>query len=667
MRKLHLKRILCLLGVCLYVLADVQAQQIDTTSYHQLKGVEVVEKARPSTTREAAPLQVMDRAGIERLGIQDLSEAVKRFSGATVKDYGGIGGLKTVSVRSLGAQHTGVSYDGVAVSDCQSGQVDISRFSLDNLEQLELSVIQNDDIFRTARMLSSSSTLALKTRRPVFDEEDVFHVTAKIRAGSFGLFNPNLRYEQKIGKRWSAVVDGDWQRADGQYEFTLVNGDIVSREKRKNTDVNIGRAELNLYGDLGKGGDLAFKAYYFDSERGLPGSVVLYNDYTGERLWDRNFFAQGHYENKLNDRFSIQGSLRYNWYYNRHEDVNNKYEGGIQISTYYQRETYLTGTALYTPVQNLSFSLAQDLYWNDLNNNFKDCQFPSRLSSLTALSGKYENSRITGIVSLLATYIDERVELGEEPANRKHVSPTASFSWRVLPDANLRVRLSYKDAFRLPTFNDLYYSRIGNTNLKPEKASQYNFGLTWRDRLWFFDSFSVTTDAYYNRVKDKIVAIPTMFIWKMMNLGEVDIKGVDANLQAGLTIKDKYELLLNGAYTFQKAIDITNERDKSYKDQIPYTPRHSGSCSVSLLNPWVNITYSLTASGVRYMNRQNTKENEIDAYVEQNISLNRSFQLKHCSVRLQADIVNVADKQYDIVRYYPMPGRSFRGIISITY
>lgn len=78
MRTLYVKMIVCLVGILLCVPA-VYAQTIDTTAYYQLKGVEVVEKARPSTTREATPLQVMDRAGIERLGIQDLSEAVKRF------------------------------------------------------------------------------------------------------------------------------------------------------------------------------------------------------------------------------------------------------------------------------------------------------------------------------------------------------------------------------------------------------------------------------------------------------------------------------------------------------------------------------------------------------------------------------------------------------------
>ena len=59
-------------------------------------------------------------------------------------------------VRSLGAKHTAVSYDGVTITDAQSGQVDISRFSLDNVEMVSLSIGQSDDIFQTARVYASA-------------------------------------------------------------------------------------------------------------------------------------------------------------------------------------------------------------------------------------------------------------------------------------------------------------------------------------------------------------------------------------------------------------------------------------------------------------------------------------------------------------------------------
>lgn len=244
MRDLYLIRCLCVFSVWLFSLGVAFGQQIDTTAYHELSGVEVVEKVRPSVTREGTPLQIMDRAGIDRLGVQDLSEAVKRFSGVTVQDYGGIGGLKTVSVRSLGAKHTAVSYDGVTITDAQSGQVDISRFSLDNVEMVSLSIGQSDDIFQTARVYASAGALNIQTGKPTFKDKS-FHTYLKVKGGSFGLFNPVLHYDQKLGKRWSASLHGDFVRADGQYPYTLINGELETKEKRRNSDIHAYHLEGN--------------------------------------------------------------------------------------------------------------------------------------------------------------------------------------------------------------------------------------------------------------------------------------------------------------------------------------------------------------------------------------------------------------------------------------
>ena len=220
MHYISIKKRLCLLCVGLFSLVSLSAQ-VDTVNYHSISGVEVTAKARRSTTREATPLQIINKINIERLGIQDLSEAVKHFSGVTVQDYGGIGGLKTVSIRSLGAKHTAVSYDGVAITDAQSGQVDISRFSLDNVNAISLSIGQADDIFQTARMYSSAGALNIQTAAPEFKMK-TFNLFAKMKTGSFGLYNPVVRYEQQLGKRWSASVYSDWTKANGEYGFTFM-------------------------------------------------------------------------------------------------------------------------------------------------------------------------------------------------------------------------------------------------------------------------------------------------------------------------------------------------------------------------------------------------------------------------------------------------------------
>ena len=312
--------------------------------------------------------------------------------------------------------------------------------------------------------------------------------------------------------------------------------------------------------------------------------------------------------------------------------------------------------------------MTTDFSVNTLKNNLPDCPFPTRYTSLSVFAAQYKDSRWTATASLLGTYITENVETGTKPDDRKRLSPALSLSWRVLEEQNIRLRASFKDIFRVPTFNDLYYLRVGNTSLKPERATQYNLGLTWSGQPSSWLSYlNVTADGYYNRVRDKIVALPTLYIWKMMNFGEVSIGGIDANVSAEITCSSAIRLLLQGNYSWQRAIDITDETAKNYKDQIPYTPRHAGSASVSLLNKWVNLSYLLTCAGDRYALPQNIADNRIDRYVEQTISVNREFQLGNCQLRLQGEILNIGNINYEIIKYYPMPGRSFRILVACNF
>ncbi|MDR1937430.1 MAG: TonB-dependent receptor [Tannerellaceae bacterium] len=654
------------LCICLLFPAMAGAQQGDTLMYRELPRVEVVEKARPSVTREGAPLQLLDRSGMERLGMRELSEAVRRFSGVTVKDYGGIGGLKTVSVRSLGSQHTAVSYDGVSITDAQSGQVDISRFTLDNVESVSLSIGQTDDIFQTARNYASAGALRILTQTPRFDARP-FHLEGQVKGGSFGMFASSLRYEQKLGSRYAASLRADWLGADGQYPYTFTNGNIVSRETRKNSDIKSLTTELNLYADWQKQGTLRLKGYAFDSHRGLPGSVILYNDYHTERLRNRNAFLQSVYENRLSRRLTLRTQGKFDYSRTHYQDFHSKYIGGQQTDVYTQREYYASASLLYAPATNLSFSVAEDVFFNTLDATTPFCAFPERFTSLTALAAQFKNTRLTATASLLGTYITEEVKRGNPAADRKRLSPAVSLSYRLFPGENLRLRASFKDIFRVPTFNDLYYDRIGNKDMLSEKAIQYNLGITWSDSFGRLEYVSLTADAYYNRIKDKIIALPTMFIWRMMNMGEVEIRGLDVNLSARISLSSAMHLQADASYTLQKAIDVTRKEAKTYGHQIPYTPEHSGTASLSFGNPWVNISWLLTAVGRRYSLPQNIEANRMDGYVEHQLAFHRTFRLKQGALRLQAEVVNLGDATYDVIRYYPMPGRSFRASITYSY
>lgn len=660
-----------LISACLASFTTVAAQnsrQADTVKSRQLPDVEIVAQQRVAVTRQAAPLQILDSKSIARLGIQDLSEAVRRFSGVTVKDYGGIGGLKTVSIRSLGAHHTAIGYDGVAVSDAQSGQVDISRFTLDNVDVISLSTGQGDEIFQTARIYAAAGALNIKTQKPRFSGDKANIVTAKIKGGSFGMINPVLSYGRKLNGSLSASAYADYMRADSKYPYTLVNGTVITREKRVNSDIGTVRAEGNLYGDFGRrGGSLEAKLYTFHSERGLPGSVNFYNRTATERLWNDNSFVQAKYKNQLSGRFTVQAVAKYAYAWSRYKDVNDKYSAGYQEDRNMQHEYYASAGGLYTPSGALSASLTTDYAHTRLNNNFFNAAQPRRNTSLTAVAVQYKSRLLTATGSLLGTSVSDEVQNGDRPADRRHLSPAIALSWQPSGKNALRLRASYKDIFRVPTFTDLYYLRMGNTGLRPEKTKQYNAGLTWNGNIGSIVRYlSVSADGYFNKVADKIVALPTLYIWRMMNMGEVEIKGADANLSAEIPLHGEINVIVSGSYTYQYAIDVTTPDAKNYRHQIPYTPRHTGNGSVTVETPWINVTCLLTAVGERYALPQNTKVNRIDAYVEQSVSLNRTFKLRRASLRLQGEMLNLADTQYDVIQYYPMPGRSWRLSVALS-
>ena len=157
-------------ALVLTVPASAQTQRTDSVAEDRtLHSITVTDKARSKTISTTAPLHVLDSKDILRLGVTDIADALHRLPGITLRDYGGAGGMKTVAVRGFGAQHTGVSYDGIAMSDCQTGEIDVSRYSLENAENISLSIGDNEDISSlrvtplTPRCCQSQRWLRLQT------------------------------------------------------------------------------------------------------------------------------------------------------------------------------------------------------------------------------------------------------------------------------------------------------------------------------------------------------------------------------------------------------------------------------------------------------------------------------------------------------------------------
>lgn len=620
----------------------------------------------------SAPVRTITAAGIVRSGVGNLDEVLKTFAGISVKDYGGIGGLKTVSVRSLGSQHTAVCYDGIPVSDACCGYVDIGRFNLDNVSFVKVSIGGTDDIFRNARYLTSAGIIEIHSVKPDFCQGPA-QAEARMSVACFGTYMPYVIYRQRLCCGWSLSASANALRSKGDYPFLLHNGSLATDEKRLNSDVSSVNTEINVAGDMGRGGELSAKVFFEDSERGLPGSAVLYTQNPSERLWERSLIVNALYTNRMGRRFKIRAGLGYSRTYNRYLDTDAAYLTP-EDDRYTQQEYSFSAIAQYVPdrhglLKRLRFVLAEDFFVNSLASTIPECQFPVRYTSMTALSARYSAERLTATAGLVGTFAHEAVLRGTPASDRRCLSPYISLSYKVLRKEELRMRLSFKDGFRMPAFNDLYYARVGNASLVPEKALQTNFGLTWSHGIKD-GSVSLTADCYYNMVRDKIVAIPTMFIWKMRNAGKVRMAGTDLSSAVRYPVADGFVFDVSASYSFQYAADVTDQQTKNFGHQIPYTPKHSGCLTAGIGTPWANVSYTMTAVGERYCLAQNIPINRMEPYFDHGISVNHTFMFgrRHrYGLYAGVEVLNIGNSNYEVIRYYPMPGRNWRMTIKINY
>jgi outer membrane cobalamin receptor len=648
-----MKRFLVPVFCLAMVVHPVFAQQ-DTVRSYELPAVEVRSSSGQSSFRTVAPVQMVSIDGLT--GALQVSDAVKHFAGVQVKDYGGVGGLKTVSIRSLGANYTAVAYDGVAVSDYQTGQVDLGRFSLDNVADVRLATGPADDLFQPARNVALGGLIRIETLTFVPSEERREEWKAGVRTGSWQLWNPSLTYSRGLGKRWVGNVSGEYLRSKGDYPFRM-DGEM---RRRRHSEVENWKGEVNVSGRLGLGGRLAVKAYGYDSDRNIPGAVVSYTTYAGERMRDRTAFVQAVYRQVLGDRWWLLSNAKYGWGATRYDHA--LYPD--RASRYDQREAYGNVTLLYRWSERGSVAWANDGSWGGFRAFHANKSYaPSRVVVLSALSGKYEAERWTLYASGLFQATEDGPAGSVGSARGVHGSPSVGGSVQPVGRWPFRLRAGYRNTYRLPTFADIYYPSLPNEGLKPENAHQYNVGVVAVAAAGrMLPVVSVSVDAYYNRVENKIMAIPmsSMALWSVRNYGSVRVRGLDVNGRAEMGIAPGFSASVSGNYTCQ---EVLNERGQVLR----YTPRDFASVLVGLKTRWCDWGYSLVYCGRRYYNETPSAQSVVEGYVDQGFSVNKRIGWGDVVVHLSAECLNFTDRQYEVVHAYPMPGRWFQFGLKIIY
>lgn len=632
-----------------------------------LKEVSVTEQT--VTKQTLLPAQKITAFDFKRYAANNVADAIRNLSGVNIKDYGGVGGLKTVSVRSLGANHTGVFYDGIQINDAQNGQVDLGKLSLNNLAEIVLYNGQPDLLLLPARAYASASVLMINPAKPAVSPQKPIQLTAGVKAGSFGLFEPMLQLDQLISQRWSYKVNAFNTHANGAYKYQVEGDGSTGLATRSNSDINALQTEAAVYYSDKDSSNFNLRVNYYKSERGLPGAVVFYNAYSSQRLWNEDLFLQSKYEKKWKNSLQMLLNTKLSQSYTRYLDPDYLNTAGQLDQLYQQKEYYLAAALAYQLLTDLQVSYSADAAHTALSTSLYQYAYPKRFTLQQVLAAKYQAGRSVFQANVLHTLISETVSRGAAAPSKSVFSPTLLYTVRPFQNNNLQLRAFYKSIFRNPTFNDLYYSRIGEVNLKPEYVQQYNLGITYtRAYTGRLSYVTLTADAYNNRVKDKIIAVPNkdIFSWTMRNLGKVDIRGLDLSAKTKYVLSKQWAALCSINYTYQDAVDITDQTSVVYLNQIPYTPKHTAAFNVGLSHQNIGLYYNQLMSSHRYYLGQNLPDYKVPGFSVADLSFSWRFKCSGVPVSSALEVNNLNNQQYALIRSFPMPGRSYRVSLSIT-
>lgn len=550
-----------------------------------------------------------------------VSDVLLQSPGLHVGDNGGPAGLKTVSLRGLGSAHTAVYVDGVRVGNVQSGQNDLGMLGLENYSSAVVDYAQNSISFKTARPHFGTSPVA---------------GTVRFSAGSFGTYLPSARMDFRLSDRLSLSANASGIFSKGDFRY----GD---GQTRTNNDIAQVRAGLDLFG-LMPGGDYHVKAYYNGADRGTPGSTYYPSE---DRQKDMNTFVQGVLKKSFSSLYTLHLSAK-----GSYDDI--FYSSSWGDSRYGQTEFQLNTTHDFQVKDWWKLTFAADAMYDDLRSNMYEA---ARITAISAIASSFRTDRLMANVAL---EYEGAFDLGG--LSRNALSPSADLRFAAFEGFDI-VAFGRR-AYRIPTFNELYYVGYGNPELRPEDAWLMDAGVDFRRLVIPGLTIKAKADAFLNLLTDKITSAPTEedpAIWAPYNIGKVRSAGLDAVFGISYESSD-LKLSFDARYSYQSALDKT-PGSYTYDMQIPYVARHT--VVLNAMSEWrgwaIAPVWQLRAG-------RTDGTGELPDWNTLDLNLNKAFTLPRCgSVKLKVSMKNIFDCRYETVSGYPMPGRSIMGGIEYMF
>lgn len=575
---------------------------------------------------------------------QSLSELISSSTPVFVKSYGQ-GSLATSSIRGASATHTQVLWNGLNINSPMPGQADFSQVPVFFIDKASI-YYGSGSIFQTSGGLGGSISLGTKT-----DWQNKLNVEVLQQFASFNTFGTSGKIA--LGnQKFQSSTRIFYTQSENIYDYYDIS---MNRENPP-----LKQRENAAYKQKGLLQEFAWKPvnstvlwakfWIQDNYREIPPNMLVSvpegNEDTQEKL-ARGIV--GINQSFSNSNLKAQVGLLYN-FLNYKNEISQIDDDNIVTSS--------VNSFKYTwhGIEDLVLTTCFDFNHHRANSdNYTDTKIRNE-GALCAGANYSFHERM--FVNLL---------LRQELIDGKFApfTPTLGVSFKPMLRLGLLLKANASRNFKAPSLNDLYWSPGGNPDLDNESGYSYELGIEYKEQVSEVN-LSTQLTWFYNNIDNWIMWQPDSVFsyWTPSNLKNVVSKGVEFMMRVdGSFEKFNWNYSLQYAYTSAENMNPVSEGDLSEGKQLIYVPKHSLNQVVGLGYHGFDVNYTLNYTGERYTTSDNSRY--LPAFTLHDLSISKNLVFKKNIFRLQFTINNLADKQYQVIAWQPMPGRNFS--FSIKY
>jgi vitamin B12 transporter len=594
----------------------VVAPAVPAQKAAQLDPIAVTASRAPQRLSELlADVTVIGSDEILRSGAQSLAELLQRQPGVEIIQNGGPGATSGVFLRGANAAQTVVLIDGLRTSSSTSGATALEGIPLEQIERIEIlrgpssSLYGADAIGGVIQVFTRQGTAAPQANASAgYGTYDTSAVAAGV-SGSAGPFRGSLQLGAKRSSGFNAIVNPanfsyDPDR-DGYRDNSVSAQGVLTLAPDHDVSAQVFRSRLDSQFDAGDAFD------------------------------DRTITTLTAWQAALRDRFTAQWQSRVSAGEGTDESLSKTGFGESPFRT--RQKQYAWQNDLVLDAAGLPGRLTLAIERREERVD-TDPQFPVR--------GRNTNS-VTAIYAVTAGPHALQANLRNDDSSQfgNRTTGAVAYGYRISPQ--WRVTVSGGNAFKAPTFNDLYFPGFSNPDLRPETARNFEGGVHYGATVGA-TRIEARALAWHNRVRDLIVfECDASFNCAPQNVSDATLKGVTLAVDA-----------FRGDSTVRASLDLQSPEDDDTGHLLPRRARRHGAVQwLQQVGP-VSVGAEVVASSKRFDDAENTRP--IGGYVVLNLTVEWVV-AKGVTVFARGD--NVFDRDYELAADFSTGGaRVFGGL-----